>query len=119
MVYASDAGVSTGTNDIPAYRTTQGNKIVRPGEQFIISLSHFDKYNYTKLQCVITKYNTSINNSMATDKVVIDNSVYNVGSPEILSNVTKDVNLKSINLNIVNNSDNIYIIRYFTYKEEE
>ena len=119
FVYASDGGVSTGTKDIPAYRTTAGYTTVLPTEDFVISsLFQSDRYNYTELQCIITVFNTNINDSVSAEKVVINNSVYNVGDTTKFSDVIKDMSAKLINLNITNDSENIYLIRYFTYKEE-
>lgn len=119
MTYASDNGVSVGTKDIPIYRTTAGFRGILPGKSFSIPLSGFDKYDYTKLQCIITPLNTSYSDSTSAEKVVIGDSVYNVGSTEKLADVTKNANTKSIDLNIVNNTDINYYIRYFTYREEE
>lgn len=119
MVYASDSGVSTGTKNIPAYRTTAGWKLVPPGQSFsITSLSSYDKYNFTELQCIIALFNTSKNDSVAADKVVINNCVYPVESTVKLSDVTRNSETKSIDFNIINDSNNIYVIHYFTYKEE-
>ena len=118
MVYASDGGVSTGTKNIPSYRTTQGKQIIFAGEEFIIKLKQYDKYDYTRFQCIITPYNTTLNNSVAANKVSINDNVYLVNSTDILSNVTKDADLKSINLNLAIDNDIDYVIHYFTYKEE-
>lgn len=118
-VYAGDSGVSTGTKDIPIYRTTSGFRGILPGKSFSIPLSVFDKYDYTKLQCIITPLNTNYSDSTSAEKVVIENSVYNVGSTIKLTDVTKNVETKSIDLNIKNNTNINYYIRYFTYREEE
>jgi hypothetical protein len=118
MVYASDSGVSTGTKDIPAYRTTQGFQAIPVGSSFSIPLSKYNKYDYTKLQCVIAPFNTTMSNSVATDKVSINDCVYVAGTVDKIADVTKNHNTKSIDLNITNTSEKSYIIRYFTYKEE-
>lgn len=118
MVYASDSGVSTGTKDIPIYRTTAGFWSVLPGESFAIPLSGFNKYDYTKLQCIITPFNTKFADSVAAEKVVINDSVYPTGSTEKISDVTKNAETKSIDLNITNTTESNYYIRYFTYREE-
>lgn len=119
MVYASDNGVSVGTKNIPAYRTTQGEHLIDPGASFMIPLAHYNKYDYTKFQCVVCKLNTSLYDSVYTDKIVIDDYVYATNSVDVLSHVTKNADLKCIDFNIVNDSEDFYIIRYFTYKEEE
>jgi NDP-sugar pyrophosphorylase family protein len=118
LFLAMAGGVSTGTKNIPSYRTTQGKQIVFAGEEFIIELKQYDKYDYTKFQCIITPYNTTLNNSVAANKVSINDNVYLVNSTDILSNVTKDADLKSINLNLAIDNDVDYVIHYFTYKEE-
>lgn len=119
MVYASDGGVSTGTKDIPIYRTTAGFWGILPGRSFSIPLSVYDKYDYTKLQCIITPFNTNHLNSVSAEKVVINDAVYQVGSTIKLSDVSKNPETKSIDLNIINNTELNYYIRYFTYREEE
>lgn len=119
LVYASDNGVSIGTKDIPAYRTTQGVFVVFSGDDFTISLpSKYNVYDYTQLQCIIAPFNTNLEDSVASDKIVLHNKVYPINSLTALSNVTKDEINKSIKLNINNNTENDYIIYYFTYREE-
>lgn len=118
MVYASDEGVSTGTKNIPAYRTTKGRQLIAAGTSFSINLPQYDKYNFSELQCVIAPFNTSSVDSVAADKVVVNNCVYPTGSTEKLSDATQNSATKSIDLNITNNTDNYYVIHYFTYKEE-
>ena len=118
MVYASECGVSTGTKDIPAYKTTQSSILVLPGEAFSIPLSHYDKYNYTKLQAIITKFNTSVSDSVFTEKIVFEDCVYLVNSLTKVSDVLKNIDAKSIDLNLTNDTDDMYMIHYFTYKEE-
>lgn len=119
LVYASDEGVSTGTKEIPSYRTTEGYELIPPYSDFIITcLSKNDNFDYTSLQCIITVFDTNIENSNAAEKIVINSSVYNVGSGIKISDVAADFENKSINLNITNDSDNYYLIQFFTYKEE-
>lgn len=110
-------GIVTGSKRIPAYETTQEKILILQGDEFIIPLSTYDKYNYTKLQCVISKFNTSFEDSVYTDKIVVNDCVYSVNSMDILSSVTKNSTDKSIHLNITNNTEDIYVINYFTYKE--
>lgn len=116
--FVNSDGIMTGENTI-TYRTTQSNRLVLPGESYSIPLSQDDRWNYTKFQCVIAQYNTSINDSTAVDKVVLFDNVYATGSTTSLSNITKNEEEKSIDLNITNDTDNTYIIYFTTYKDEE
>ena len=117
-VFATNNGVKVGTKNIPAYNTCVGYRIIAPNEEFKIVLSASDLYDYTKLQCIICPFNTSISDSVAADRVVIDNNLYEVNSSTVLSEVTKDATEKAIKLGITNDSSSSYIIRLFTYKEE-
>ena len=118
-VYAGDGGVSIGTKNIPAYRTYTGQEIIFPGDKFIISgLSVYDLFDYTKLQCVISKFNTNFEDSVATDKISLNNQVYGVNSTASLSSVTKNFSEKFIDLNMTNDSEDIYIVHSFLYREE-
>ena len=116
--FATSSGVAVGTKDIPAYRTAQGAVIIKPNENFSIVLEGYSQYDYTKLQCLISKFNTSVDDSVAVDKVVIGDNVYAVNSTIPLAAVTKDAATKSIKLNIKNESSVNYVLRYFTYREE-
>ena len=116
--FATSSGVAVGTKDIPAYRTAQGAVIIKPNENFSIVLEGYSQYDYTKLQCLISKFNTSVDDSVAVDKVVIGDNVYAVNSTIPLAAVTKDAATKSIKLNIKNESSVDYVLRYFTYREE-
>lgn len=118
LVYASDGGVSVGTKNIPAYRTEQGVTGIPSGSDFVITLPEYNQYDYTKLQCIISLFNISVDESVVSDKVVINDKVFQTNSDTVLSNITKDANSKSIKLNINNDTDNMYVIRYFTYREE-
>ena len=119
LVYASDNGVSTGTKNIPAYRTSQGVCMVFDGDGFIIDdMSTYNMYDYTQLQCIIAPFESEALNSVASDKIVLNNCVYHTNSIEPLSTVYKDHDKKNINFNIVNNSGKDYVVHYFTYREE-
>lgn len=110
-------GVIEGTKEIPAYHTTEGYTLVDAGKDFAIPIKN-GRYDYTKLQALLCAYNTSPSKSVSTDRVVIGDSVYAVNSIEPISTVTINAEKATIELNITNDSDTIYIIRYFTYKEE-
>jgi hypothetical protein len=117
--FASDSGVKVGTKDIPAYRTEQGAVTILPNQKFSILLNEYNQYDYTKLQCMISKFNTTVEDSVAIDRVVIDGCVYAVNSTDIISSVTKNAETKSINLNIMNETSDVYMLRYFTYRQED
>ena len=117
FVYASNDGVSTGTKDIPAYHTTEGSKLIPVGSEIaIVGLKH---YEFTKLQALVCAFNTEVSNSVATEKVSINGSVYNAGSTDVIATVSIDSANQAINLGIINNGDSPCVIRYFTYKEEQ
>lgn len=117
MVYASDGGVSTGTKLIPSYHTIEAVRIISVGSELTIPLSISDLYDYTKLQIIICAFNTSISDSVAAEKVVINNNVYNVGETVSISTVSKNDIDKSIELGLTNNGDSMILLRYFAYKE--
>ena len=114
---ATDSGITEGT-DTKTYRTTHAWWLVFPGESFSIPLQEFDKYNYTAFQAMIAEFNTTQFDSVFVDKISLNDAVYNVCSTEKLADTTKNLLSKSIDLNVVNNTDNVYIIHYNTYKEE-
>ena len=116
-VAATGSGVVTGEKIIPSYHTLEGAAYIPVGSEFTIPISDKDMYDYTKLQVIICDYNTSMLDSVLSRKVVILDKVYNVGSSEEISTVTKDKTAKTINLGITNDSDHPCVIRFFTYKE--
>lgn len=119
MVYASDSGVSTGTKDIPAYRTTAGSELIAPGSNFSILISEYNGYDYTTFQCIISAVNfDDLDNSVNTHIFAFNNGVFGVNSIDKMAEVTKNAETQTIDLNIVNDSDNYYYIHYFTYREE-
>lgn len=117
-VYAGNEGVKTGTKNIPGCQTRKGSVIVFSNESYSIPLSNDDLYDYTKFQCAIAKFNTSFTDSVETNKVSLEDNVYEVNSATPLSRVTKNSDTGSIDLNITNNTEDTYIIHYFTFKEE-
>lgn len=117
-VAATKDGVTVGTKVIPSYNTSEGYAFAESGQEFkITSLAGLNRYDYTKLQVIICPYAGSIAKSVAADKVVIDNKVYPVQSIEPLKSVEIDHENKTIKLGIINDSESMYLIRYFTYKE--
>lgn len=113
-VAATQTGVTEGTKEIPSYHTSFGSKLITNGSKCTISIQDYD---YTKLQVIVCTYNTSITNSVAADKAVIDNKVYSVRSTAVESNVSVDTANKRIDLGITNNSGKSYLLRYSSYKE--
>ena len=116
--FATSSGVAIGTKDIPAYRTEQGIVYISPNEKFSILLNKYTQYDYTKLQCLISKFNTTADDSVSVDRVVFGDNVYAVNSTDVLSTVTKNSTTESIDLNLTNNTSDTYVLRYFTYREE-
>ena len=113
---ATDAGVTIGEKLIPSYHTTEGRKVVPAGSEF--KITGLRNYDYTKLQVLICVYGTSMADSVATEKVVIEDNVYSVGSTESIATVTVGANDMSINLGISNETTFPCVMRYFTYREE-
>ena len=115
--FASTDGVLEGT-DTKTYRTEHASYLIFPGENFSIPLEKYNGYDYTKFQAIIALFNTTFLDSVVTDKISIDDAVYNVNSSDKLSDITKNADTKSIDLNIINDTDNVYVVHYNTYKEE-
>lgn len=114
----TETGVTTGTKAIPSYHTTEGVKVIPIGSVFeTVPMADSEKYDFTKLQAIVCPFNSTIDNSVAAEKVVIDEGVYAVNSTELLSSVMRDREKKTISLGITNDSDKTYLLRYFTYKE--
>lgn len=109
-------GIEVGTKEIPSYNTTEGFKLIPAGEDFVIPLTE-GKHDYTKLQAVLCPFNTSLTDSVASEKVVINDNVYPVQSMVPESSVTVVNNPNVIDLGIINTAAIPWLIRYFTYKE--
>lgn len=118
-VAVTDSGVTTGTKFIPPYFTSVGARSVRAGDDFAVTLDDRNAYDYTAFQAIICPFSVSVAKSVAADKVVIGDDVYPVNSTTSISTLVKDQENRSINLGIVNDSGTRYVLRYFTYKEEE
>lgn len=120
MVYASDSGVSTGSKNIPGYRTRAGIKLVLPHANFTVMIPEHDGYDYTVFICMVTLMDSDdVNNSVNTSMVVLNDGVYESNSTNKLATISKNTETQSIDFNISNDSDNYYVIHYFTYREEE
>lgn len=116
-MFAANEGIQEG-EDTKTYRTTHASCLVRPGESFTIPLDKYDMYNYTKFQAVIAEFNTTQIDSTSVNKIVLNDKVYNTNSTVKLSDITKNSSTKSVDLNIINSTDKVYVIHYNTYKEE-
>lgn len=114
---ATNTGVTPGEKEIPAYHTEQGGRVVKPGESLDI-LMYSDRCNYTKLLVIVCSYNTSHDDSVSAEMVVIDNKLYDSKSTTVLANVTVDADNQTIKLGMTNNTDTSLLIRYMTMKEE-
>lgn len=115
--FASNDGVQEGI-DTRTYRTCIKNWLIFPGENYSISLSDYNRYDYTGFNAMIAKFNSTIVDSTAVEKVVLNDCVYNVNSTSILSTITKNQETKSVDFNITNNTDYTYVVYVSTYKEE-
>lgn len=116
-VFASECGVEVG-KDTKTYRVVFGTRLVLPGQSFSIPIEEYGCYDYTKFHAMISKFNTTEFDSVAVDKVSLYNAVFEVNSDRKISDVTKNLATQSIDLNFTNDTDNVYIINYNTYKEE-
>lgn len=110
-------GVTTGEKEIPAYHTQQGRRLVKPGESLDIHM-YSDQCNYTGLNVIVCTYTGTVDDSVASEMVVINDKLYPVSSTEALSEVTVDADNQSIKLGIVNTGETPLLMRYMTYKEE-
>lgn len=115
-IFASNDGIEEGT-DTKTYRVSTGTRYIFADSEFKIILEDYDMYNYSQLLAMIMPYDTSIDQSTAVNRVVINNNVYNAGSNTTLSSIVKDDTEKAIILGITNGSTP-HVIRYFLYKEE-
>lgn len=110
----TDDGVTEGTKEIPSYHSIEGYKVVTNKSKFILSIEHYD---YTKMMAVFCPFNTSMANSVAAEKAVLNNVVYPVLSAEPEATVKIDTVNERVDFGIVNESGKPYLIRYFSYKE--
>lgn len=110
-------GVTTGTKEIPNYRAVEGHVTVKPGKQLSIPLFS-DMCQYTKLQVIICAYNTSIADSVSSEKVAINGKLYDVESTAALTTVRVDSSSQIIELGLANEKDYSLVIRYMIIKED-
>ena len=98
--FASDDGVKVG-EDTKTYRTEHASYLILPNESFSIPLEKYEQYNYTKFQAMISIFNTTVSDSVSVTKVSLYDSVYDMNSSSKLSDVTKNMKTKCIDLNIM------------------
>ena len=110
----TEEGVVTGEKEIPAYHMTEGFKGIPNGSAFVLPLPHYD---YTKLQAIICLFNTSLTDSVAAERVAIEDNVYPVQSTVPEAQIVIDNDNKRIDFGITNTSGKMCLIRYITYKE--
>lgn len=113
----TEKGITVGEKVIPGCLAHEGVKIIRPGKKFEVYLPESNQYDYNLLQCLICDFKTSIDNSVATNKVVVGDDVYEVQSTDSISVVVRNHDAKSIDLGIINETDVPQVLRFFTYKE--
>jgi len=113
----TDTGVTVGEKEIPGYRTVEGARKIAADSEFVLKIRD-GLYAYTRLQALFCLFNTTLGDSVATDKVAIDNSVYKVESAVAVADITVDDATESVMFNIKNDTDGAYVLRYFILKEE-
>lgn len=111
------AGVVTGTKDIPNYRAEEGLCIVKSGKGLDIPL-YSDMCEYTHLQSILCEYNTTVDDSVSAEKVVIHDIVYEAGTVNALANVTVDSETQTIKLGLTNENEHSIVVRYTIIKED-
>ena len=113
LIAGTEEGITEGTREIFQYRTEKGIQLVMPGDNFYINMPDNNMHQYTELQCMIAP----LLNNYTVEKTVIDNAVYSTFGEKI-ADITVNNSDKTINLNIVNDTENDFIIYYFMYREE-
>lgn len=113
----TDKGVIEGKKVIPSYHTTEGTKIISSGKPLVIKMNS-DNCQFTKLYALVCSFNTTLENSVSTEMVMINDLVYMTNSTEPISKATVNMETQTIELGIINTSKTPYVIRFMTYKEE-
>lgn len=114
----TEEGVVVGEKEIPGYITKQGKRVVKVGQPLIIPF-YSDQCQYTKLQVIVCSYNTSLNNSVSAQMVVIDNKLYAVDSTSELSMVSVNTADQSVDLGITNDRNTSLVLIYMSIKEND
>ena len=116
-IAATDEGIVEGKNT-NTYQTTASTCLILPGEDFSIPLNNRNTYDYTKFQCIIVVFSSDYSANVESFGITVDDSVFSVETSNKISDITKNHDTKSIDLNFTNTTDKVYSIRYFTYHEE-
>lgn len=111
--FICDEGVCVGSNDYTCCRVTHGEHEVYPGVEFMITLENNNQWDYTYLTAMIYPKG----DKKVVDKLVFDNAVYDTAGNK-LSNIVKDAASQTVRFNLFNMTDKIYILSYFTYRED-
>lgn len=111
--FVGDGGISIGTNDVPLCRDISGVHEVYPDVEVLLILDKNDMWDYSYLQGFITTKADPYNVVM----LIMDDAVYRNGQK--VADVKKNKDNKSIEFNITNDSDEIYLLHYFICKEED
>ena len=110
-------GLTNGHKEIPSYNTSEGIAVIPVNGDYSIKLPVVKNYDYTKLQVIACLFSGSLSNSVAAEKVVIEDNVYAVGNSTKLASVFKNSDTQTIEMGVVNTSGVPILLRYFTYKE--
>ena len=109
----TNTGYTQGTKDIPAYHSQTGLKVIPAGSEVSITLP---KHDYSELQVILSKFNTSVYDSVEVVATSIEDSVYEAKATTKLADITLDDATETINFGIT--ADVKSVLRYFTMKEE-
>jgi hypothetical protein len=115
-VFACDEGICVGTNDYTCCRVAHGEHEVYPGVEFMITLENNHQWDYTYFTGMI--YPKREDGKKIIEKIIMDDGVYDLTGKKV-ADVTKDAGEQTVRLNLVNMTDGIYILSYFTYREDE
>ena len=113
--FACDEGICVGTNDFSNCRVTHGEHEVYPGVEFMITLENDHQWDYTYFTGMI--YPKREDGKKVIEKLIMDDGVYDLSGKKV-ADVTKDAGEQTVRLNLVNMTDRIYILSYFTYRED-
>jgi hypothetical protein len=114
-VFACDEGVCVGTNDYTRCRVTHGEHEVYPGVEFMITLENDHQWDYTYFTGMI--YPKREDGKKVIEKLIMDDGVYDLTGKKV-ADVIKDPSDMTVRLNLANMTDRIYILSYFTYRED-
>lgn len=111
--FVGEGGASVGTNDVSPCRIIHGIREISQGTDVILTLNQNDMWNYSYLQGFISTKKNPYNPIM----LIINDEVYENG--EKISDITKNGEDDAIYFNVINNSNDIYLLNYVICKEEQ